>query len=85
MIMRNTAQNQACGGIVRVLSGQLIQARCDESQKYENLKRAIRDSVSHGASIDSLSEESGLPPAEVRKISESQEYIGDRTALVGIV
>lgn len=70
--------------IVRDLSSDLIRARIRENRSKERLDRAIRDSVNGGASVDSLSEASGLDPSQVREISEYHRCKEDLSTLLGI-
>lgn len=70
--------------VVRHLRDDLIRSRIREGCDKERLDRAIRQSVTDGASVDSLSEASGYPPSEVRKISESHSWDEDLTALAGV-
>lgn len=82
---RIDAQADGRLNVVRDLRDNLIRARIKESCAKETLDRAIRDSTSGGASIDSLSEASGYNPDLVREISESQVCKEDLAVLVGTV
>lgn len=70
--------------VVSDLGRQLVRARCQEQLVREYLGRAIRTEGRRGASVDSLSEKSGLRPAEVKKIMQSEDCEENLSILVGI-
>lgn len=61
--------------IVREASRDLIDARLVEMSKRSHLENMLRELASYGASVDSLSEASGLGTEEVRKILAVNEIL----------
>lgn len=52
----------------REASRALIDARLVEAAKFDHLKSTVRALAQQGASVDALSEATGLPPQHVREI-----------------
>ena len=70
--------------VVSDLGGQLVRVRCREQLTLEELGRAIRTSIRCGASIDSISEASGLRPEQVKDFAQSQDSDENLAVLSGI-
>lgn len=89
--MRATVKNRVRADnhpVVRDLSGTLIRSRIRERRDTETPERAIRSEIRNGASIDALSEASGLTPEAIHKIvdsPDSQSWESNVAALAGIV
>ena len=86
MTIRTTNEPHRSGrlAVVSDLGRQLVRQRCHEQLVREHLGRAIRTESRRGASIDSLSEASGLRPDEVKKIMQSEDCEENLSILVGI-
>lgn len=70
--------------VVSRLGGRLVKVRCKEQLAVEELGRAIRTAKRCGASIDSLSEASGLPPKSVHDLVQSPDSDENLAVLSGI-
>lgn len=70
--------------VVSDLGGQLVKDRCKEQLTMEELGRAIRTAKRRGASIDSLSEASGLRPEAVKDLAGSADSDENLAVLTGI-
>lgn len=69
--------------VVSSLGQELIQDRCKEQLTQEQLGRAIRTAIRCGASVDSLSEASGLRPEAVKNLIESNDSEENLAVLTG--
>lgn len=69
--------------VVSSLGQELIQNRCKEQLTQEQLGRAIRTAIRCGASVDSLSEASGLRPEAVKNLVESKDSEENLAILTG--
>jgi hypothetical protein len=70
--------------VISDLGVQLVRVRCKEQFTMEELGRAIRTSIRCGASIDSISEASGLDPESVKDFARSSNSDENLAVLTGI-
>ena len=70
--------------VVRDQSARLIRAEVLVGKQRNALERAVRDAVRHfGASINDVSEASGLTPAEIRRVLDETPALDDLDVLSG--